>query len=83
MIRPGLVDITSLQTSFNLWDGIRDLQRHRWHIVDLQYLLLAGLTLFSLWIAPPALAFKMLGLLGGVWLLLMPATRQFFSALTI
>ncbi|POR32017.1 Inositol phosphorylceramide synthase catalytic subunit aur1 [Tolypocladium paradoxum] len=76
--RPDVPDITSLETSFNFWDGIRDLQRHKWHVVDLQYIFLAGLTLFSLSIAPSAPALKLFALVGGVWLMLMPATRQFF-----
>ncbi|ODA83450.1 hypothetical protein RJ55_01964 [Drechmeria coniospora] len=81
---PGVPDIASLQTSFSVWDGLRDLQRHDWQPVDLQYLFLAALTLFSLWIAPPAPALKMFSLMASVWILLMPATRQFFlPAITI
>ena len=76
--RHDVPEVTSLQTSFNLWDGIRDLQKHKWHLVDLQYVFLTGLTLFSLSIAPEAPALKLFALLGVVWLMLMPATRQFF-----
>ncbi|RCI12796.1 hypothetical protein L249_0098 [Ophiocordyceps polyrhachis-furcata BCC 54312] len=71
-------DITSLQRSFSLWDGVRDLQRRRWRPADLQYLFLAALTLFSLAIAPPAPILKASALAAAAWLLLMPATRQFF-----
>lgn len=71
-------DITSLQNSFNFWDGLRDLQKHQWRLADLQYVVLAGLTLFSLYMAPPAPALKLFALMGAAWVLLMPATRQFF-----
>ncbi|KJZ71705.1 hypothetical protein HIM_08902 [Hirsutella minnesotensis 3608] len=77
-IRSGAPDVTSLQTSFNPWHGIRDLQRRRWHPIDLQYVFLAGLTLFSLSIAPSAPLVKTLALAGASCVLLMPATRQFF-----
>ncbi|KOS17900.1 Inositol phosphorylceramide synthase catalytic subunit aur1 [Escovopsis weberi] len=76
--RRGAEDITSLQTSFSFWDGVRDLQRHQFKPTDLQYAFLVGLTLFSLWIAPPAPALKMLALIAAAWLLFLPATRQFF-----
>lgn len=76
--RPGASDVTTLQKSFNLWDGIRDVQRRRLHPVDVQYMFLAGLVFFSLWIAPSAPAVKTFALVGAAWLLLMPATRQFF-----
>jgi hypothetical protein len=75
---PNAEDITSLDTSFNFWDGIRDLQNHNFTSSDLQYVFLAGLTLFSLYIAPSAPALKFFALAGSVWLLLMPATRQIF-----
>ncbi|KAK5995659.1 Inositol phosphorylceramide synthase catalytic subunit aur1 [Cladobotryum mycophilum] len=76
--RRGAEDITSLQTSFNFWDGLRDLQKHQFKVTDIQYAILAGLSLFSLWIAPPAPALKLLAIIAGLWVLLMPATRQFF-----
>ncbi|KID98234.1 aureobasidin resistance protein Aur1, partial [Metarhizium majus ARSEF 297] len=83
-MHPGAEDITSLRTSFNFWDGLRDLQRHRWRASDLQYIFLIGLTLFSLWIAPPAPALKFFALVAVSWIFLMPATRQFFlPAVTI
>jgi hypothetical protein len=81
---PGAEDITSLRTSFSFWDGLRDLQRHKWRATDVQYVFLAGLALFSLWIAPPAPALKFFALVGASWIFLMPATRQFFlPAVTI
>lgn len=76
--RRGEEDITSLQTSFNMWDGVRDLQKHHFQLSDVQYVVLVCLTLFSLYVAPPAPGVKLLALMGGAWLLLMPATRQFF-----
>lgn len=83
-LHPGAEDITSLYTSFNFWDGLRDLKKHRWSTSDLQYAFIVGLGLFSLWIAPPAPALKFFALLACCWILLMPATRQFFlPSLTI
>ncbi|KJK88955.1 hypothetical protein H633G_07194 [Metarhizium anisopliae BRIP 53284] len=76
-MHPGAEGITALRTSFNLWDGLRDLQRHRWRASDLQYIFLIGLTLFSLWIAPPAPALKFFALVAVSWIFLMPATRHF------
>lgn len=78
VLPPGVEDLTSLKTSFSLWDGVRELQRHRWQTSDLQYAVLAFLALFSLWIAPSAPMIKTFALLGSAWLLLMPATGQFF-----
>lgn len=75
---PGVDDITTLKTSFNAWDGLRDLQKHKWCTSDLQYLFLAMLALFSLWVAPPAPGVKTLAVLLSVWVIAMPATRQFF-----
>lgn len=77
-MRPGEEDITTLKTSFNAWDGLRDFQRHKWRTSDLQYVFLALLGLFCLWVAPPAPGVKTLAVVGSVWVLLMPATRQFF-----
>ncbi|KAL2674997.1 hypothetical protein Neosp_011177 [[Neocosmospora] mangrovei] len=75
---PGNEEITGLKTSFNAWDGVRDFQKHKWATSDLQYVFLALLVLFCLWIAPPAPGVKLLAVVGSVWLMLMPATRQFF-----
>ncbi|KZZ94410.1 aureobasidin resistance protein Aur1 [Moelleriella libera RCEF 2490] len=77
-IHPGAEDITSLRTSFSFWDGLRDLQKHKWRPSDVQYIFLAGLTLFSLSIAPSAPALKLFAFIAASWILLMPATRQFF-----
>ena len=74
----GAEDLTSLKTSFNLWDGIRDFQHHKWRTSDLQYIFLIGLSLFSLSISPPAPGLKFFSVLAAIWLMLMPATRQFF-----
>lgn len=76
--RPGNEELTSLKTSFNAWDGVRDLQQHHWRTSDLQYAVVGLLVLFSFWIAPPAPGVKLLAILGSAWVLLMPATRQFF-----
>lgn len=75
---PGVEDITSLKTSFSLWDGVRELQRRKYKFSDVQYVFLAFLVLFSLYIAPSAPTIKMAAVLGSSWLLLMPATGQFF-----
>ncbi|SPO01185.1 related to aureobasidin-resistance protein [Cephalotrichum gorgonifer] len=71
-------DITRLQTSFNVLDTVRALRRHRWVPLDLQYVALACVALFSLYLAPLAPLFKLLGAMGGLLLGLMPITRQFF-----
>ncbi|UNI17875.1 Phosphatidylinositol:ceramide phosphoinositol transferase (IPC synthase) [Purpureocillium takamizusanense] len=76
--RNGMPDITTLETSFSFWDGIRDLQKHKFKPTDLQYIFVAGLTLFMLWISPSAPTLKFFALVASVWVLLMPATRQFF-----
>lgn len=76
--RPGNEELTSLKTSFNAWDGVRDLQKHHWRTSDLQYAVVGLLVLFSFWIAPPAPGVKLMAIVGSVWVLLMPATRQFF-----
>lgn len=83
-LHPGAPDITSLQTSFSVGDGVRDLQKHHWRTSDWQYVFLLALSLFSLSVAPSAPALKFFALCGAGWLLLMPATRQFFlPSLTI
>ena len=78
ILPPGVDNITNLQTSFSLWDGVRQLQRRNYTIWDLQYVFLAALSLFSLWISPPAPTIKLLAVMGSLWVLLMPATGQFF-----
>ncbi|KAL3951823.1 hypothetical protein ACCO45_013540 [Purpureocillium lilacinum] len=80
--RNGMPDITSLETSFSFWDGIRDLQKHKFKPTDLQYLFVAGLTLFMLWIAPPAPTIKFFALVASVWALL-PVSHPCSSARAI
>lgn len=75
---PGIAHLSILKRSFNLWDGIRSLQEHKWQLSDLQYVFLVALVLFSLLVTPSAPTAKLFAVLGGLWLLLMPATRQFF-----
>lgn len=71
-------DITSLNTSFSLWQGIKDLRSHKWTPSDLQYAILTIITLFSLYISPSAPLLKLLALTASMLVLLIPATRQFF-----
>jgi hypothetical protein len=78
ILPPGQEPVGDLQTSFNFWDGIRDLQKHKWQTSDIQYFILVGLTLFSLAVAPSAPIFKTFALAVSAWLVLAPATRQFF-----
>ncbi|KJK84264.1 hypothetical protein H634G_00628 [Metarhizium anisopliae BRIP 53293] len=77
-MHPGAEGITALRTSFNLWDGLRDLQRHRWRASDLQYIFLIGLTLFSLWIAPPAPALNFIpyDYRPHIWVRVLPALEN-------
>lgn len=75
---PGVAHIATLQRSFNVWDGIRAIQKHRWQITDLQYAVLAGLALFSFSITPAAPTIKTFASLASLWLLITPATGQFF-----
>ena len=77
--RSEIVDITTLQTSLSFREGVRELRQHNFQPSDLQYLILAVLTLFSLWIAPSAPFTKTFSILAGLWLLFVPATRQFFK----
>lgn len=78
LLAPGVEELISLKTSFSVWDGLSEIQKHNWRLSDVQYFFLAGLTLFSLYIAPSAPTVKLLAVVGSVWLLLMPATGQFF-----
>lgn len=71
-------DITRMQKSFNPWDGVRAIQRHRWGWLDIQYPALAGFMLFSLAIAPMPVLVKIGIPIWAVFVCLMPATRQFF-----
>ncbi|EON98008.1 putative pap2 superfamily protein [Phaeoacremonium minimum UCRPA7] len=71
-------DITKLQTSFNPLDGVRALLRQRWHFLDIQYFILAFLMAFSMTIAPMPTVVRVVVPILTTFLLLMPATRQFF-----
>lgn len=71
-------DVTALRTSFNVLDSVRAIRRHRWSILDIQYVALAGFLLFSLAITPSAPVIKTLVVLGTLLALFMPITRQFF-----
>ncbi|KAI1479672.1 PAP2-domain-containing protein [Daldinia eschscholtzii] len=71
--------ISALQTSFKITDTIELLRTRKWSVFDVQYVGLAGFTIFSLWIIdPPAPIIKTLAALGYLLLLFMPITRQFF-----
>ncbi|KFA66901.1 hypothetical protein S40285_02292 [Stachybotrys chlorohalonatus IBT 40285] len=78
MLSPSMLAVADLQTSFDFRDGLKDLRKHKWRLADLQYAVLAGLSLFSLSIAPSAPLVKSLAVIASAWVLLMPATRQFF-----
>ena len=71
-------DVTRLETSFNVLDSVNALRRRRWHVYDLQYVLLLGYVMFSLFILPSAPLLKTAALVGGAILLLVPVTSQFF-----
>ncbi|KAI1880085.1 hypothetical protein JX265_001706 [Neoarthrinium moseri] len=76
---PKLEHVSSLQRSFSILKSVEELKEHRWSLFDLQYVVLAGLCLFSLWIIEAhAPVIKTAAALGYLLLLLMPATRQFF-----
>lgn len=76
--KASVVNVASLQRSFNPADGLRTLRRHRWNIYDLQHLITVAFVLFSFIIAPIPIIVD-LGIVAGYSLLvLMPATRQFF-----
>ncbi|KAI1385923.1 PAP2-domain-containing protein [Hypoxylon trugodes] len=71
--------IAALQTSFKITDSFQQLRTRKWSVFDVQYVVLAGLTLTSIWIIEPSAPFiKTAAALGYLSLLLMPATRQFF-----
>jgi len=75
---PPADDITRLQTSFNVLEGVTALRQRRWRIYDLQHLLVLGIMMFSLFILPSAPLIKTGGLVVLGMLLLMPITSQFF-----
>ncbi|OTB03155.1 hypothetical protein M426DRAFT_180537 [Hypoxylon sp. CI-4A] len=71
--------ISALQTSFRVTDSFELLRTRKWSVFDLQYLVLASLTTFSMWIMEPAAPIiKTIIGLGYLTLLFMPITRQFF-----
>jgi len=74
----GADDVTKLQTSFNALHSMRALRRRQWSIYDLQYLVVFGYILFSLFILPSAPLVKTGAMVVLGILLLMPITRQFF-----
>ncbi|KAH7324998.1 putative aureobasidin-resistance protein [Stachybotrys elegans] len=76
IILPGMHAVSDLKTSFDFRDGVRDLQKHRWTLWDIQYAVLIGLSLFSLSIAPSAPLLKTSAVFATTWIMLMPATRQ-------
>jgi membrane-associated phospholipid phosphatase len=78
ILPPGQQSVGDLKTSFSFWDGIRDLQKHKWQTSDIQYFILAGLSLFSISVAPSAPLIKCLAIVAVAWLSLTPATRQCF-----
>lgn len=71
-------DLTRLQTSFSASEGIRTLRTRKWSVLDLQYVALATVLLFSLALSPAAPLLKTLAVLGAALLSLMPISRQFF-----
>ncbi|CAI4217536.1 unnamed protein product [Parascedosporium putredinis] len=71
-------EITRLKSSFNVLETIRAVQRHKWTLHDLQYVVLAFVGISSLIMAPAPAFLKLLALVGGTLLILMPITSQFF-----
>lgn len=71
-------DVASLKTSFNPMEGVRELRSRKWRLLDVRYLVLAALIIFSLAIAPSAPLIKSLAVVAVVLVQLMPVTRQFF-----
>ncbi|KAI1080875.1 PAP2-domain-containing protein [Whalleya microplaca] len=71
--------IAALQTSFRITDSFESLRTRKWSVFDVQYAVLASLTIFSIWIIEPSSpVIKILVSLGYTTLLFMPVTRQFF-----
>ncbi|KAI2607836.1 PAP2-domain-containing protein [Hypoxylon sp. NC1633] len=71
--------IAALQTSFKITDTFKLLRTRRWSVLDVQQVILAGFTIFSIWIIEPtAPLIKTLAALGYLLLLFIPITRQFF-----
>lgn len=74
----GLEDAAALQKSLNPLETLQRLRNHKWGILDLQYIVLVGLIIFSLCITPSAPLIKTLAVAGGLLLLTIPLTNQFF-----
>lgn len=70
--------IAALQISFNPVDGLRHLRRYRWSLYDLQHLVIVLLTIFSFVVAPIPVWASVIISLFYAYLVLAPATRQFF-----
>ncbi|KAI1370828.1 PAP2-domain-containing protein [Hypoxylon crocopeplum] len=71
--------VAALQTSFKVTDTFELLWTRRWSVFDAQHIILAGFTIFSIWIIEPsAPIIKNLAVFGYLLLLFMPATSQFF-----
>ncbi|KAI6083527.1 PAP2-domain-containing protein [Hypoxylon rubiginosum] len=76
---PATKTIATLQTSFKVTDTFHLLRTRKWSVLDVQQVVLAAFTIFSIWIVEPsAPIIKTSILLGYLLLLLMPVTRQFF-----
>lgn len=76
---PVLERVSSLQTSFSVFEGIQNLKERKWSFFDAQYFILATICFFSLWIIDVQAPFiKSAAVLLYTLLLLMPATSQFF-----
>ncbi|KAI2466909.1 PAP2-domain-containing protein [Annulohypoxylon bovei var. microspora] len=71
--------IAALNRSFKITDTFELLKTRKWSVFDVQYAVVTGLCIFSMWIVEPsAPIIKTAAGLGYLLLLLMPATRQFF-----
>ncbi|EFX00801.1 type 2 phosphatidic acid phosphatase [Grosmannia clavigera kw1407] len=70
--------IAALQISFNPVDGFRHLRQHRWSLYDVQYLITILFVIFSFVIASIPLPVCIAIVVGYSFLVLAPATRQFF-----
>jgi hypothetical protein len=75
---PWATDASALKTSFNPLEGVRQLSKRKWRLLDIQYAFLAFLGIFSLAISPSAPLVKSLAVSATVLVLLMPVSRQFF-----
>lgn len=74
----GPEDVVSLQKSLNPLETLSKLRNHKWRLLDLQYIILVALIVFSLCITPSAPLIKTAAVAGGLLLLTVPLTSQFF-----